>query len=144
MIAIDVRSSDHHVTSVIAGTQNLNELIAAVRALPPDGILAVTNAMRRRSVLRGEVVLRRALERHPRAAARILMARARTDASYRGFRLRFYIEVIEALIAAGAWGLAMRFAVAFWRPFWRRGPRWLIMAGRGHIVTRAAREAVLF
>ncbi len=122
LIAINVNSSDHHVTSVFAGSQNLHDLIFAVRYLQPDNILSVANALRRRSLFRDEIVMRRATPRYPRLVARILLARAGKDANYRSLRLNFYTDVVRALLRSGHRALAFLVLATFSGQFARRGP----------------------
>ncbi len=96
---VDMHASDHHVTSILAGTANLLSLIGACRRDAGGDLRDLVNAIRRRHFLRAEIVLERASASRPRIVGRILRHRIDRDARYREIGLKLACTVIAALLA---------------------------------------------
>jgi len=68
---VKVYASDHHVTSMLAGSETFAEILKACRSRDIERLRRVVSETRRSNPLRTRVILRRALERHPRLIAKI-------------------------------------------------------------------------
>ena len=88
----------HHVTTAVAGTANLLELIATVQDADPSRLRAAIARLRRRSPERAHNVLRKASARHPRLAARAARLPAATAPSRVGSASASQLPLLAALL----------------------------------------------
>ena len=96
---VDMHASDHHVTSILAGTANLLSLIESCRHSSGDGARRLVNRIRRPHFLRATIVLERACASRPRIVGRILRHRIERDAQYGEIGLKLVYTVATALLA---------------------------------------------
>ncbi len=96
---IDMHASDHHVTSILAGTANLLSLIASCRRSSGDSVRRLVNRIRRPHFLRATIVLERASASRPWIVGRILRHRIDRDAQYGEIGLKLAYSVTAALLA---------------------------------------------
>ncbi len=96
---VDMHASDHHVTSILAGTVNLLSLIESCRHASGDHVRQLANRIRRPHFLRATIVLERACASRPRIVGRILRHRIDRDGQYREVGLKLAYTVTAALLA---------------------------------------------
>ena len=96
---IDAHASDHHVTSILAGTANLLSLIGSCRHSSGDSMRKPVNFIRRPHFLRAAIVLERASASRPRIVGRILRHRIDRDTHYGEVGLKLAYTVAAASLA---------------------------------------------
>ena len=72
MHVIHVPHSDHHVTTVLAGTQSMSELIDKAEKTDLQGLRLTSSIARRASAKRAQMVIEKASARHPLLAGRLI------------------------------------------------------------------------
>ncbi|MBW8880300.1 MAG: hypothetical protein JF615_02425 [Asticcacaulis sp.] len=72
LIPVYVHSADHHVTTILAGSVPLADIISACRNDDRPGVVRIVNRIRRRHYWRRDILLSRAVSRHPLAVLRAL------------------------------------------------------------------------
>ena len=65
----------HHVTTVMAGTENLRQMIHCIMLNDLDGFKRLTNAIRKKSPLRLDYLMKSTVWKHPYLCAEILLSK---------------------------------------------------------------------
>ncbi|MDB5369815.1 MAG: hypothetical protein JWP20_1373 [Roseomonas sp.] len=72
VVPVSIHMSDHHVTTILAGTSILADVIAACRAGDTSRLYQVTNPARRKGFHRKQILMQRAAAPHPLLTHRLL------------------------------------------------------------------------
>lgn len=108
IVPVHVHSSEHSVTSLLAGSSILSEIIGACRTGNQKRLYEVINPVRRKSPTRKRILMTRAVIRHPRFALPILDALVARGTQ--GFEKPndYYLALIKSSISRHQYEIARR------------------------------------
>lgn len=91
---VNVPMCSHHVTAVLAGTENLQSIISLCRSHSVDDLIYTIAKIRRKSILRKIIVMQRLFYKSPRTAINILYAH-KGDLDFNIIASQLILEIVK-------------------------------------------------